>query len=151
MSNQESTVTMPEISANKALREAALTVGTAFVIATGIILYLVHPYTKDWPALIYIVPIIMALPALLLLPLVRHRYASGPPRALTPKQHIARACLFGCLAGVYVLAAIFDRGPQTGSPYKLLLQWGIVGSWLVGAIDHLYRARRKPKGLPEPQ
>jgi peptidoglycan/LPS O-acetylase OafA/YrhL len=147
MSNQESTVTMPEISGKNALRQAALTVGAAFVIATGIILYLVHPYMKDWPALLYIVPIIMAVPAVLLLPLVRHRYANGPPRALTPKQHIARACLFGCLAGLYVLAAIFDRGAKTESLYK----WAIVGGWLVAAIDHLYRARRKLKGLPESQ
>jgi peptidoglycan/LPS O-acetylase OafA/YrhL len=151
MSNQESTVTMPEISAKKALRQAALTVGVAFVITTGIILYLIHPHTKEWPTLIYIVPVITAVPAMLLLPLVRRRYANGPPRALTSKQHIARACLFGCLAGVYVLAAIFDRGPETASPYELLLKWGIVGSWLIGAIDHLYRARRKPRGLPEPQ
>jgi peptidoglycan/LPS O-acetylase OafA/YrhL len=147
MSNQESTVTMPEISAEKALRQAALTVGVAFVITTGIILYLIHPYTKEWPALIYIVPVITAVPAVLLLPLVRRRYANGPPRALTPKQHITRACLFGCLAGLYVLAAIFDRRPKTESLY----QWAIVGSWLVAAIDHLYRARRKPKGLPESQ
>jgi RsiW-degrading membrane proteinase PrsW (M82 family) len=147
MTNQKSPGTMPDIPTEKALREAALTVGTAFVIATGIILYLVHPYTKDWPALIYIVPIIMALPALLLLPLVRYRYASGPPRALTPKQHIARACLFGCLAGLYVLGAIFHRGGKTESLYK----WAIVGGWLATAIDNSYRALRKPKGLPESQ
>lgn len=147
MSNQESSVTMPEISAEKALRQAALTVGVAFVITTGIILYLVHPYTKEWPALIYIVPVITAAPAVLLLPLVRHRYANWPPRALTPKQHIVRACLFGCLAGLYVLAAIFDRGAKTESLYK----WAIVGGWLAAAIDHLYRARRSPKGLPESQ
>ena len=147
MNTQESLGTKPAISAEKALRQAALTVGIAFLIATGVILYLLHPYMKEWPALLYIVPIIMALPALLLLPLVRHRYANWPPRALTPKQHIARACLFGCLAGLYVLAVIFDRGAKTESLYK----WAIVGGWLAAAIDHLYRARRKPKGLPDSQ
>lgn len=141
---------MPDISKEKALRQAAFTVGVAFVIATGIILYLVHPYMKEWPALIYIVPAIIAVSALLLLPLVQSRYANGPKPQLTRRQNIARAWLYGCLAGAYILVAVFDRGPEKGSPYKLLLQWGIVGSWLVAAIDHLYRARRKPEDLPGP-
>ncbi|HET6935211.1 MAG TPA: hypothetical protein VFI72_10255, partial [Candidatus Angelobacter sp.] len=84
---------MPEMPAQKAFWHATFTVGTAVLIVAGLVLYLVG-HAEEWPAFI----VVILVPAVLLFPLVYHRYQQGPQPQPTPRQHRKNAILFGCIA-----------------------------------------------------
>jgi hypothetical protein len=102
---------MPEMPAEKAFWHATFTVGIAALIVAGFLLYLVGPHAEEWPAFV----VVILVPAILLFPLVYHRYQRGPQPQPTPRQHRKSAILFG---------------------------WVSAAAWLAIALDHLRRARQ---------
>jgi peptidoglycan/LPS O-acetylase OafA/YrhL len=125
---------MPEMPAEKAFWHATFTVGIAALIVAGFLLYLVGPHAEEWPAFV----VVILVPAILLFPLVYHRYQRGPQPQPTPRQHRKSAILFGCVATVYIFATIAEH--KTG--WRSRLGWVSAAAWLAIALDHLRRARQ---------
>jgi divalent metal cation (Fe/Co/Zn/Cd) transporter len=134
---------MTERPPAKPFRDAALTVGTAAVISAVLIFLQIHSHVGEWPALIFIVPILIAVPALLLLPIAYTRYKNGPPPRLSSSQHLTRALLWACLAALGIMAGFLKH-----ESWDLLLALAIEVTWLISAFDHFRKAFRKSEDLP---
>jgi hypothetical protein len=117
------------------------------VISAVLIFLLIHSHVGEWPALIFIVPFVIAIPALLLLPIAYTRYKNGPPPRLTSSQHLTRALVWACLATLWITASFLkhERG------WDLLVASAIGVTWLISAFDHFRKASHKPEDLPGPQ
>lgn len=135
--------TVPEISEKRSFWHAALTVGTAALIAATFILYLVRSQLKEWPTLLLLVPIVVAIPALLMLPLVHRGYQRGERPQRTPRQHLISAVCYGSAGIAGSVAIIAD--PKAG--WRYIASWIYAGCWLLIAGYELYLANKKQRGL----
>lgn len=133
---------MAEIATKKPFRHAVLTVGSAALVAAGVIFYLVR--LREWAASL----IIILVPALVLLPLISARYKEGPRPEPTPEQHRKSAILWGSLSLVCILTNLLDH--RTG--WNAVLWWALAIGWLVQALQRLRRAHRGSiggSGMPQ--
>ena len=123
----------------KAFWQALMTVVIAALLVVGFFFFLLGPHWNHWFAL----AIIIALPALFMLPFVYGRYMSGPRPPPTSQQHGLRAIEYVLFAiGFFALLWIHPEDREG----KWV--WIMVGSLLINALYNLYRAYMKRKVLP---
>jgi len=138
---------LPGMSVERAFWNAALTVGTAYVVSTGLVLYLVHPQKMEWPGLFFIVPAVIALPTLVLFTVVYSRYREGTRPQTSRRQDLIIGSIWALVAAFYILGAFFDHGRG----WRHVSTWLMAGGSLSAAIDRFYCAHRKSGNLPGTQ
>jgi len=132
---------MHAMTPGKAFWHAVATVGAAVLIVCMPAAYFLKLDTEAW--LVFL--LFMLVPALLLLPLIYHRYMQGPKRRqFTRRQHLVFTILFGALAVAYLVSNI--RGSSKG--LESVSTWAIGGGWLLFAVDHLRRYLKPNEDTP---
>jgi len=125
----------------KAFWHALMTVGLAVLLMTSVLIFLAELYSRTWPALSEMWPVmavIFLVTGLILLPFVYRRYLAGPPPPLTPRQHRVQAMWQAAYVIAY-LAICMLLGEKRISKWE----WMIAGLLLSSALNHLRLANTK--------